>query len=105
MSLTEPQQILNYLNISDIEYLVGLFKNSSKKNNSNILSHLNIKDSDYVDHLVERLKKDFGDFTLRSATIWEATEPHNIHNNDRLESNNPHLGFVFPLYHEYYAVQ
>jgi len=97
---TEPQQILNYLNSSDIKYLVELFKNSSKKINSNILSHISIKGTDYADQLVERLKKDFGDFTLRSATIWEATEPHNIHNNDRLETGNPHLGFVFPLYHE-----
>ena len=98
---TEPKQFLNYIDSDEIEYLVKLFEDKPKIKNSKILSHIVINETEYVNYLVDRLKEEFGDFKLRSATIWQAMKPHNIHNNDSLRSpGHGHLGFVFPLYHE-----
>jgi len=98
---TEPKQFLNYIDSDEIEYLVKLFEDKPKIKNSKILSHIVINETEYVNYLVDRLKEEFGNFKLRSATIWEATEPHNIHNNDSLQTpGHGYLGFVFPLYHE-----
>ena len=97
---TKPYQQLNYLDKTTTENLIKLFKYAPKIVNSGRLQHIDIKKIGITNNICDRLKRDFGDFKVRAATIWEATKPHNIHNNDSIKSDKPGLAFVFPLFHE-----
>jgi hypothetical protein len=98
--ITDPYKIDEFLTDADIEQLVSIFENHSnklQKNTGPVTLELDLKDP-IVSSIIERLKKEIGNFEVTAAFFFKTSYPHIIHNDDTFElPDNVYKGITIPL--------
>ena len=84
--ITDPYQIENFLSYEEILSLVQIFEAGNKlyKNTGPVTMDLNLTDPLIVT-ILERLKKEIGEFEVTAAFFFKTSFPHIIHNDDTFE--------------------
>jgi hypothetical protein len=84
--ITNPYQIENFLSYEEILSLVQIFEAGNKlyKNTGPVTMDLNLTDPLIVT-ILERLKKEIGEFEVTAAFFFKTSFPHIIHNDDTFE--------------------
>jgi len=95
---SNPVQLFNLINKEKIKSLINFYNSNDKieKNTGPVVSY--IKEGDgVIDDILEMLRTQFGNFTLRSAHYFDVTKPHIIHNDDDFKYPNSYKAFTIPL--------
>tara|TARA_B110000503_G_scaffold125542_1_gene193203 strand:+ start:2469 stop:3146 length:678 start_codon:yes stop_codon:yes gene_type:complete len=95
-----PAQLHNVLTSKKIKFLLDYYHNSTDKVKKNTgPSVLYVKEGqDVIDDILEILRKEFGNFKVRSSHFFDVTRPHIIHNDDDKDYPNCYKAFTIPLW-------
>jgi hypothetical protein len=91
-NIIDPYLVEDFISQDDVNYLVKLFEsqkvepNKVYKNTGPVtLSIKNFLDDSVVSSILEKIKKEIGDFTITAGFFFYTNYPHIIHNDDTFE--------------------
>jgi hypothetical protein len=97
-----PVQLLNILSNQEVQDLIKYYNTTEEKitkNTGPVMLTIN-EGQGIIDNILQKLRKSFGDFEVRSAHYFDVKDPHIIHIDDGKDLPNSYKAFTIPLYVE-----
>lgn len=96
---SDPVQLHGVVSADLVESLLGYYHTHQKIQKNTGPKVLHIKEEQgLIDELLVTLRKQFGNFKIRSAHFFETTVPHVLHIDDGKELTDVYKAFTVPLY-------
>ena len=95
---SNPVQFINAITKEKIDFLIDYYKNTNKIQKNTGPQYSNVKEGDgVVDDIIELLRLQFGNFTVRGIQFFNVEKPHIIHIDDKFEYPRSYKAFAIPL--------
>ena len=95
---SSPVQLLNAISNNDVLSLIDYYDTDLiiQKNTGPKVQYIK-EGTGVIDNILCLLRKQFGNFEVRSAHYFDVTNPHIIHNDDDVDYPNVYKAFTIPL--------
>ena len=105
-NINDPKSIKNFLDNSDLEYLINLFYQEKDKYVHKNTGPITLDLSSYYAHdviknIFKKIEKEIGNYEITSAFFFKTDFPHIIHNDDTFElPDTVYKAITIPLFLE-----
>lgn len=97
----DPVQMFNALSKAKIDALLSHYNQSNKVEKNTGPKVVYVEEGQgIIDDILQVLRKNFGDFKVRSAHYFEVDKPHVLHIDDDFSYPNTYMAFTIPLWVE-----